>query len=84
MNEKLLKLLQKYPKAKIYPFTYFEVVCDGHGYWLGEIKKVYYGEFYEYDEMIFFNKKDLDEYILENNFCQELKTNKGIIILINV
>lgn len=80
LNEKLFNLLKEHPNAKIYPFTFHEVVCDDNDYWLGDIKKVYYGRFWINDESLFFDEKEAIEYQKDHGYHnQEFE---GIIIKI--
>ena len=83
MNKELLELLQKYPDAKIYPFTAYEVVAEDWGYWLGKIKKIYYGKFWQYDERIYFSYTSLLDAAEDEDFISEPMKHEGIIILID-
>ena len=92
MNKELLQLLKKYPQVKIYPLTYCEVVCDDWGYWIGEIKKVYYGKLWFYRDKFYLKYNAVIEEIKEYQGYEgeeiEIEKNKitveeGIIILIN-
>lgn len=88
VNRQLLDLLQKYPNANIYTFTNCEVVADDYGYWLGNIKKIYYGKYYMYNDNIYFSKELLIEEAKElyedNNYLNKIKEFNGIIIKIGV
>lgn len=83
MNRQLLELLNKYPNANIYTFTYYELVCEDHGYWLGKLEKVYYGKFWTYEENIYFTYDNLLDSVEDGEFMSEPKKYEGIIILIN-
>jgi Txe/YoeB family toxin of Txe-Axe toxin-antitoxin module len=86
MNHELLELLQQHPDAPIYPFTYYEVVCDDWGYWQGKIEKVYYGKFWKYNDRIYFKYDDLIDAAYDEGFeiVGNPEKHEGIIIKIGL
>lgn len=89
LNKKLITLLQEYPNAKIYPCTNYEVVGEDWGYWLGDIKKVYYGKIWFYNKMFYLDEDILMEQIEEiedinyEEVKDSIKIKEGIIIVID-
>ena len=92
-TQELLKLVAENPELPLKFFTNWQVCCEDHGYWMGEIETVEVCEIVTYTNMFgntstYFSKQefmdaDEDDENRENNY-NEAEKEKAIVIFIGI
>ena len=66
-NEKLIELVKQNPDLPIIPATYYEVVQDDWGYWVGGIEDIRVDYFYMGKERWYAGEEEIRDFIYEKN-----------------